>query len=203
MIDARFCNATFLLQQCSVYAFTVKATNREGTSPASIAQPICKYIILVILKLCVHVCMCFIFHLSVSISISVSLYLFISLSIFLSLSIASGTLTLSTSVTDTNTDSATISIRVTECIRSAVVNITIYFSQLNANRDTVSLNYPANQEFANFTIDGLDVNAQYNTTVVVFYNDGSGLNTLESEMFRFTTLQDFSGEYIVFVFRGM
>ena len=196
MIDARFCNATFSLQQCSVYAFTVKATNREGTSPASIAQPICKYIILVILKIvCAFV---YVFHLS-----SLCRYFHLSLSIFLSLSIASGTLTLSTSVTDTNTDSATISIRVTECIRSAVVNITIYFSRLNANRDTVSLSYPANQEFVNLTIDGLDVNTQYNATVVVFYNDGSGLNTLESEMFRFTTLQDFSGEYTIFVFWGM
>ena len=43
MVDASFCNAQFLLEECGVYAFTVKATNREGTSPASSAIPICMF----------------------------------------------------------------------------------------------------------------------------------------------------------------
>ena len=120
-------------------------------------------------------------------------YLVLLYSLTLFLFTATGTLSLSTSVTKTNSKSVTITIRVTECIRSAIDNITIYYSQLTADTKVVSLDYPANKTLANYTLDGLNDDTQYNATVVVFYNDGSGLSTLESEMFRFTTVQDFSG----------
>ena len=107
------------------------------------------------------------------------------------LSLLAGTpLTLFVSTTAVDGDSVTLSVTITECLRSSVENVTVTYRSQPSFGYTRTVSYPNNSDSVSITLNDLMATTDYNATVVVYYRETERTSVLGPYFTTFSTTED-------------
>ncbi|XP_019854370.1 PREDICTED: uncharacterized protein LOC109583454 [Amphimedon queenslandica] len=98
------------------------------------------------------------------------------------------TLTVSTRAVDG--DSVTLSVTITECLRSSVENVTVTYRNEPSFGYTRTVSYPNNSASVSITLSDLLSTTDYNATVVVYYKESERTSVLGPSFIMFATTED-------------
>ena len=104
--------------------------------------------------------------------------------------VASEGLSQTVSISELKFDSVTIHVEVNECLRPAIINVTIVLEKTLERPEIYIITDPELVKI----IKNLESDTMYNATVTVFYIENGDVSNLKPQTLHFTTPQDFSGK---------
>lgn len=104
-------------------------------------------------------------------------------------------MTLIVSTTAVDGDSVTLSVTITECLRSSVDNVTVTYRNEPSFGYTRTVSYPNNGTSVSITLSDLISTTDYNATVVVYYRESERTSVLGPSFLTFSTTEDLFCKY--------
>lgn len=108
-----------------------------------------------------------------------------------SLASAGSSLTLFVSTTAVDGDSVTLSVTISQCLRSLVDNVTVTYRNEPTFGYVKTASYPNNSDSVSIALTDLQSTTQYNASVIVYYRESGRVSVLGPYPITFETTQSF------------